>query len=892
VLNRLRSFLRTVIARDKFEANMTEELRFHLEQYTADLARSGLPAEEAARRAQIEFGAMPRVKAECREASGVLWIDEGIRQLRYATRMLRKSPGFTITALLTLAICLGANLTIFALVDSALLRPLPFPNSSRLVTIFNTYPKAGVERDGSSLTNYYERRGRIPAFDSLSLYRPGAAIVGERGATKREPITRVSPEFFATLGIGPKIGRTFAEAETTFQTDNVAIVTDSYWKQGLNADPKVLGLRLRIDGLARTVVGVLPPEFRFLSSEAGIYLPLASRPQDRSHQQRHSGGNSTHMIARLHAGSSITDAQSQIDGHNLSVEGDNSNAKQMADAGFRSLVTSLHADHVASIRPTLLLLQAGVVVLLLIGLVNLVNLLLVRAHGRAKEIAVRQALGAGQGQVLSETAVETTLLAVVGSVFGFAAAAGAARLLSMLGADRLPLGAYIVFDARIGFVAMAAAVVIGLVLAAPIAWINIRRPMGLTLQSETRSGTASRTVQTLRHAFLVTQIAMAFVLLAGAGLLAVSLEKVAAISPGFRPENILTGQVSMPWGSYAAVPSRVAFVERIVNEMSRQPGVVAAGVVTNVPLSGNSGKSAVTVKGHVLRPGESPRGHYSYGVGGDYFMTMGLSLIAGRFLTADDSRRSDRVCVVDEDFAHHYWPGSSAMGRLLWQGFHLPEQTVAAEVFTVVGIVGRTKQAGLTEDSAPGAIYYPYGHRADNAAYIAVRTVRPPESLALTLQNVVRQIDPDLPVNDIRSMETRIAGSLVTRRSPALVSGFFSAVALLLTAIGTYGVLSYAVSQRRREIGVRMALGARPEQIRTQFFLVALRLLVPGAVLGLAGALLTGRAMQTLLFQVSALNATVLTGAVCILGVVSVVACLLPSHRAARISPLEALSDQ
>jgi predicted permease len=330
----------------------------------------------------------------------------------------------------------------------------------------------------------------------------------------------------------------------------------------------------------------------------------------------------------------------------------------------------------------------------------------------------------------------------------------------------------------------------------------------------------------------------------------------------------------------------------VSNEISRQPGIVAVGIGTNVPLSGDSGKSAATVEGYMLRPGESPRGHYSYGVDGEYFRAMGISLVAGRFLTAADSRRSERVCVVDEQFARHYWPDLSALGRRLWQGFHPAGRAGGSEAFTVVGVVRSVKQAGLTEEAVPGAVYYPYRHRPERNAFIAVRTVLPSESSAAALQKMVRQIDPDLPVNDVRTMETRISGSLVTRRAPALLAGLFAAVAVLLTAIGTYGVLSYSVAQRRREIGVRMALGARPEQIRRQFLALALRLLLPGAAIGLMGAVLAGRAMRTILFQVAAFNVPVLAGAACVMAVVALLACLLPSWRASRVSPVEALADQ
>jgi hypothetical protein len=327
----------------------------------------------------------------------------------------------------------------------------------------------------------------------------------------------------------------------------------------------------------------------------------------------------------------------------------------------------------------------------------------------------------------------------------------------------------------------------------------------------------------------------------------------------------------------------------LVSELSRQPGVLSVGVANNVPFSGNSGKSAATVKGYVIRPGESPRGHYSYGVAGDYFRAMGFSLRAGRFLTGADSRSRERVCVVDEDFARYYWPRTSPLGHLLFQGSQAGPDS---EAFTVVGVVGSTKQAGLTDDAAQGAVYYPYIYRPDANIFVTVRASARLDSLRLTLQKVVRQLDPELAVNDIQSMDDRIADSLVIRRSPALLAGIFSGIALLLTAIGTYGVLSYAVAQRRREIGVRMALGARPEQIRSHFFSIALRLLAGGMILGVIGAWLTGHAIQAVLFHVPGFDVATLALAAGILGVVSLVASLLPCHRAARVSPMEALADR
>lgn len=861
-------------------------MRFHVDRYTEDLVLSGVPPAEAARRARQEFGSLDNVKEDCREASGLCLFDELRQDLRYAARLLRKTPGFTATALATLALCLGANLTIFAVVDAVLLRPLPFPAAGRLVSVYNTYPKAGVPNDGCSLANYYERRGQIPAFSGVAVYRDATAVVGEAGTTEQVPVTRVSPDFFSTLGLGPR-GRVFTEAETLNGKNDAAILTDGYWRQRLGADPGVIGRSIRVNAISRTVVGILPPTFSFLSSQTQIYLPLASSPEERAPQKRHSG--TAHMIARLAPGATLADAQAQIDARNAAVEVNGPEARMMADAGFRSLVVPLRADHVAAVRPTLLLIHAGALFLLLIGGVNLVNLLLIRASGRVKELAVRQAIGASRRHVVSGALVESLLLALTGGLLGLAAGAGGIRLLALLGVDRLPLGSHVVFDARLTLIALAGSLAVGIALGLPVAWLSLRNTAAPGLQAESRGTTAGRAAQRLRHAFIVAQIALAFVLLAGAGLLGLSLQKVMTVSPGFRPEHVLSGQLVLPVRSYPRRQDLLAVTERLTAELGRQPGVQAAGFATNVPLSGISNKSTATVEGHRPQPGEPPHGFYSYSVGGDYFSALSFSLREGRFLSAADSRRAVRVCVIDEDFARRYWPRGGALGQKVFED---ADEENAAEAYAVVGVVGPVKQAGLVEDQAQGAIYYPFGHRMDHSIYLVVRTSLPMESLAPALRKAVRRIDPELPVNDLRTMETRIADSLVARRSPALLAALFAGIAMLLTAVGTYGVLSYAVTQRRREIGLRMALGARPEQVRGQFLSLALRLLAAGTALGVLGAWLTGRAMQAVLFQVPPLHVATLAGAAGLLGAVCLAACLLPSHRAARVSPMVVLTEE
>jgi predicted permease len=803
--------------------------------------------------------------------------------LKFAFRQLIKHPGFTTVAVLTLAICLGANLAIFAVIDSVLLRSLPFPQSDRLVTMFNSYPKAGVERGGASLANYYERRGRLTGFSEIAIFRQGSVIVGERGATEQESVIRVSPTFFHTLGVRPILGRAFTEEEMPYQTDGVAILTDSYWRHEFDADPKVLGRQIRVDGLQKSVVGVLPPDFRFLSSSARLYLPLSSDPADRVVKQRHSNQD-FEMIGRLRPGITLVSAQAQVDADNADHAAEYPDPKMIAEAGFRTLVRSLHADHVKSVRPTLLLLQAGVFLLLLIGVVNLVNLILIRASGRTRELAIRLSLGASRRHVVRQVMTETILLTSIGGACGLAVGAAGIRLLAILGANQLPLGSEIAFDGRLAVVAMSTAVIVGIVIGGLISWFNIRSHPATALQSESRSGTTSHAAQSLRHSFIVAQVALAFVLLVGGGLLGLSFKRLTAVNPGFTSDHILTGRIGLPWKSYPDWPQRLAFIDRLLESVHHQPGISAVGVINNVPFSGDNSKTAFAVTGHVPKPGESIQGHYFYGVAGDAFTALGIPLHEGRFIGNADS--DSKVCVMDEDFARRYWPKGNVIGQQLFMG---GKQGPDTDAFTIVGIVGPMKQAELTENQRQGAVYFPYKFRTETDVFAVVRTVQRPEAFAASLQRMVRAIDPDLPVSDLRSMEVRIADTLIVRRSPALLAAIFAAVALLLASVGTYGVLAYAVSQRRREIGVRMALGALPQQIGNHFLSIGLRLLTAGTILGLAGAWVAGRAMQSILFDVPPLPLAVVAAAMLVMTTVSLLASWLPARRAARVDPMEAL---
>lgn len=811
-----------------------------------------------------------------------------MRELILALRRLNQQRGFALTALLTLALCLGANLTVFAVVDSVLLKSLPYDGSDRLVTIYNSYPKAGLDRSKASIRNYFDRRQSISAFESVSSFRYGTEIVGAAGAHQRQDVLRVTPEFFSTLGSAPALGRSFVDDEMTPQADTAVVISDRYWRQQLAGAADVLGSAIDIGGQRKTVIGVLPPEFRELSGKVQIYLPLVSSAEQRGLNALHS--EEAEMIARLKPGVSIAQAQAQVEADNVVQSRGYPWAKEVAAAGFTVTVADWHSDHVAPIRPTLLLLQAGAAGLLLIGVVNLLNLLLVRATARQREMGVRRALGAAGAHLIRQVLSESLLLCLAGALLGLAVAAVGLHLLETLGARQLPLVAGASMDWRLLGVAMIGGVLISLLIALPVAWFTLRQSLAHTLKSEARGGSADAGTQGWRHAFIVAQIALAFVLLSSAAMLGLSLQKAMAAAPGFKPEQVLTARLSVPLSAYGDAQARTQLSARLLEQLQHQPGVLDAAISTNLPVNGKNSyndNNAMTVPGYQPPEGVSPRLHYRYGVSGDYFSTMGIALRAGRFLSSDDSASGERYCVVDEDFAAIYWPAGQAVGQRLFEG---PDARAENQAFTVVGVVAAVKQTELTDSRGNGAVYFPYRHLAHSEMYLVARTTVPPASLASSWRVLLREIDPQLALDQVKPMQMRIDETMLVRRSPALLAGLFSAVALLLAGLGSFGVLSYAVAQQRREIAVRMALGAPARAIGGQFLGLGLRLLLAGAALGLLGAWIAGSAMQSLLFDVPSLEPGSLMATAAVLGAVTLSACLVPALKATRVSPLSVLS--
>ncbi|HVU23487.1 MAG TPA: ABC transporter permease [Opitutus sp.] len=806
------------------------------------------------------------------------------RDVRQSVRTLVRERSFSFTVLLIFTLCLAANVAIFAVVNSVLLKPLPFHEPHQLVSVANSYPKAGVDRAGASIPHYLERQEQMKdAFVEVAATRDWGATIGDAGSPERVEAAYVTPSFFRMLGANPALGRTFTDEEAVYGKNQVVILGDAIWRQRYGADPKVVGKTLRIDTSPCTIIGVMPADFRFLGHKPKIWSPLCFSDDDKKAQQRHA--NNMEMFGRLRPGVTIARAQTELDALNARMLKTDPYAKLVEDAGFHTVIRDLGDDFVAQLRPVLLLLQAGVASLLLIGAVNLANLLLVRATGRAKEFCIRQALGAGRVQLARSLLTETLVLAVTGGVLGLGLGAAALKGILVLAANQLPVHIAAGLDWRVCAAALGASVLLGVALAVPVVWQTLHGNLTAALSVESRGGTTTRAVHRLRHLLIVAQIAVAFILLAGTGLLGLSFSKLMAVRPGFQTENVLTGGIALPWSHYKEDKDRLAFVERLTQDLAALPGVKSVGVSTGAPFTGGANDNATWIEGQTLAPGESLQAHFMSGVAGDYFQTLGVPLLAGRYLNAADSRSSTLVCVVDEDVAKRYWPKGDAIGHRL---AHEPPGK-DTKWFTVVGIVGAVKQNDLADQKKQGAVYFPFGTYAGLWFAVAVRTTQTPELAGPALRAAVLRIDPELPLDDLKTMKTRVEDSVAGRRVPLLLAGIFACVALVLAAVGIYGVLAYAVAQRQREIGVRMALGALPEQILRQFLGLGGKLLVIGLPLGLLGAWFAGRAMSGLLFGVKPTNPLVLAAAAAAIAAVAMLACLLPSRRAARVAPVEAL---
>jgi predicted permease len=887
-MNRLRHFLfrlRALFARKRIEAELSDEIRIHLEMATEANVAAGMPPDEASLAARRQFGGIEQIKESYRDERLLVWLDRLGADVRLAARSLLRARAFTVTVLLIIALCLSANVGIFTMVNSVLLRPLPFREPDRLVMVHNNYAKAGLLHIGVSVPHYLERRRGVAAFADAALIRHRAAYLDVAGSTESLEAAQVTPSFFRVLGVDAAVGRTFSEDEGVEGRDKVVVLSDGYWREHFNADTGAIGRTLRLENTPYTIVGVMPPGFRYLSYASRLWRPLSFSDEDRGDDRRHDDGSE--MIARLRPGATLAEAQAQLDAVNERARKLDPMAEMVRSVGFFSDVVDLRADHVADFRPALLLLQAGVLFLLLIGTVNLANLFMVRATGRAKEWSLRQVLGAGRFQLIRALLVEALMLSGTGGLIGLGLGAAALKGWSRLAAGRLPAEAALGLDTTVCLAALGLSLALGLLLALPVLWLTVRGDLATALAFESRGGTTARSVHRLRHALIVAQVALAFVLLSGAGLLGLSFVRVLEVEPGFQRDNLVTGIVTLPWWSdYKEPARRTALIARLLANLRSEPGAASAALSGGVPFTGRTWVQAWSIAGRTPSSDEFIKeGLFSNIVSGGYFATLGIPLREGRLVDDDDVQQKRLVCDIDEEFARRHWPHGGALGHLIAQPYNPkdPHQ----DRYAIIGVVGSVKQDDLADRQAHGAAYFPIQDPAEFV--VTLRTRQTVEAAGASLRDAVLRADPGLMVNDIEPMASRIEGSLATRKTPLVLAALFAGVSLVLAAVGVYSVLAYSVSQRRREIGVRMALGAQPSQILRQFLGLGLRLLAVGLPLGVLGAWIAGHAIAGMLFAVEPLSLQVLGATAAVLVAAALPACLLPSRRAARVSPNEAL---
>ena len=819
---------------------------------------------------------------------------ERLRQdLRFAARILLKDRAFTLTTVLTLAVCIGANAAIFAVVNAVLLRPLPSLGSERLVLLYNSYPGAGVTRASSGVPDYYDRLRETDAFEELALYqRRGVTVGGDSGAERLAAIA-TRPSLLRMLGAAPASGRVFTEEEAEPGADRKVLVSHGYWQRALGGR-EVLGSDLRINGVPYEVVGVLAEGFQFIDPDVDLWIPLAFTPDQRSDEARHS--NSWTMVGLLRPGVSVVQAQQQVDALNArNLERLPHLKELLVNAGFHSVVTPLQEDLVREVKRSIYLLWGGVLFVLAIGTVNITNLALIRSTARSRELATRHALGAGLSRITRQLLTETVLVTLVGGAAGIIMGYLALGTMSGLGLASIPRSSEVGIDATVVAFSVSLSLVVAVIVGV-VPVLSLRRMnLAQSFREEGRSGTVGRGTRLVRRALVASQVAFAFMLLAGAGLLLASFERVLGVAPGFETDGLLTARVAPPASRYADDPELEAFANRLLTSVRALPGVSAAGLTSSAPFSEDFSDSVILAEGYQMAPGESLISPYRVVATSGYMEALKIPLKSGRFFTDSDTSASQLVVIVDEALAAKFWPGQDAVGRRM----RLPQSSEDLVTpgpntrwITVVGVVGTTKMAGLvTSDTRAGTYYFPMSQNAMRSMTLAVRTTGDPTALTPGIRQALSAIDPELPLYGVETMAQRIDESLLDRRTPMLLAILFAGAALLLAAMGLYGVLAYQVAQRRREIGIRLALGSEPGGIFALILREGLVLLGVGIVVGVAGAFAIRRALESQLYGVSAMDPVVLSVVALVLGGVAVLASALPARRAARIDPIIALGD-
>jgi predicted permease len=815
--------------------------------------------------------------------------------LRLAMRMLRKDTAFTLTVALTLALCIGANTALFSVVFNVLLRPLAVPESDRILLTSNSYPKAGADTLGhSGVPDYFDRLRDVTVFEEQALLNTRSRTIDQNGSPTRVRAMQATPSFFRLVRVSPQLGRAFTDAEGEVGNEKKVVLSYALWQSALGGEAQAIGRDIRIDGQPYTIVGVMPRDFSFIFPDIQLWVPAAFTPQLRADDQRHS--NNWMNLGRLKPGATIQQAQAQVDALNAAnLKRFPQYAELLVNAGFHSPVVALRDFLVRDVRPILYLMWGGALFVLLIGVVNVANLALVRSRARLKELATRLALGAGKSRIARQLVTESVLLTMISAAFGLVAGYAALQLLGTLNIQDLPRGSEIRLDGVVIAYTIAVAALIGVALGLiPVANV-LPANLTLVLREEGRTGTSARGARTLRRALVVAQVAFAFVLLIGAGLLFASFRRVLAVDPGFRPSGVLTATVSLPASRYAEVKALIAFQTAALERLRALPGVSAVGASDWIPLSGNSNDSVILAEGYQMNAGESVISPANADVTPGYFEAMGVTLVRGRFFDARDSATAPKVLIVDEKLAQRFWPNQDPVGRRMYRPTDLNNLIAITDktvFYTVVGVVKDMKLHDLAEGSKTvGTYFYAMDQDGSRAISFALKTAGDPSTLGAPVRSIVAELDRELPVFDMQTMDQRLEKSLMGRRSPVVLSLGFGAVALFLSAIGIYGVLAYLVTQRRKEIGIRIALGSSANAIFELVLREGLLLIGSGFAAGALGAFVLRSALESQLFGVSVMDPVVLASVTALLALVAMLACALPARRATRIDPVIALAE-